>query len=193
VFGHPILIWDNYPVNDYIAGRLPLAAYTGREPGLSAQVSGIISNPANQAAVSKVALFSFAGLGWHDEAYDAPRDWSAALAERAGGDPGTTAALGAFADVSTYDARPHHTQAPELAAATSAFWRRWEADDHQRAISGLRPTVRALVAAPATIRAGVTDPPPSAPSNDIRPPGTPRALRARPSGRCARAHRPSQG
>jgi hyaluronoglucosaminidase len=158
VFGHPILIWDNYPVNDYLPGRLPLAALTGRGPGLSAQVTGIISNPANQAAVSKVALFSFAGLGWHDEAYDARRDWSAALAERAGGDPGTTAALRAFADVSTYDARLHHTQAPELAAATSAFWRRWEAGDHEGAITGLRPSVRALATAPATIRAGVTDP-----------------------------------
>jgi hyaluronoglucosaminidase len=158
VFGHPILIWDNYPVNDYLPGRLPLAALTGRGPGLSAQVTGVISNPANQPAVSKIALFSFAGLGWHDEGYDAGRDWPAALAERAGGDADTTAALRAFADVSTYDARLHHTQAPELAAATSAFWRRWAAGDQEGAIEGLRPRVRALAAAPATIRAGVTDP-----------------------------------
>ncbi|MGH3382818.1 MAG: beta-N-acetylhexosaminidase family protein, partial [Actinoallomurus sp.] len=89
VFGHPILVWDNYPVNDYIAGRLPLAAYTGREPGLSGQVSGVISNPSNQAAVSKIALFSFADFGWHDATYDAQRDWAAALDERAGGDPKT--------------------------------------------------------------------------------------------------------
>lgn len=157
VFGHPILVWDNYPVNDYIAGRLPLAAYTGRQPGLSGQVSGIISNPSNQAAVSKVALFSFADFGWHDAGYDAVRDWSAALAERAGGNARTIAALHVFADVTTYDGTLHRTQAPEFAAATREFWRRWDAGDHRGAISGLRTRVKALAAAPATIRAGVSD------------------------------------
>jgi hyaluronoglucosaminidase len=158
VFGHPILVWDNYPVSDYIAGRLPLAAYTGREPGLSGQVSGVLSNPANQAAVSKVALFSFAGFGWHDAGHDATRAWSAALAERAGDDARTTAALHAFADVSAYDGTLHRTQAPELAAATAGFWRLWDAGDHRGAIEGLRPRVKALAEAPATIRAGVADP-----------------------------------
>jgi hyaluronoglucosaminidase len=158
VFGHQILSWDNYPVNDYIAGRLPLAAYTGREPGLSRQLAGIISNPSNQAAVSKVALFSFADFGWHDATYDAQRAWSAALSERAGGDRRTIAALRAFADVSTYDGTLHRAQAPELAAATSAFWRRWNGGDHRGAIGALRPRVRALAAAPAAIRAGGTDP-----------------------------------
>ncbi|MCW2863599.1 MAG: Beta-N-acetylhexosaminidase [Actinoallomurus sp.] len=158
VFGHPILIWDNYPVNDYIGGRLPLAAYTGREPGLSAEVTGIISNPSNQAAVSKVALFSFADFGWHDGAYDARRAWAAALAERAGGDVRTTAALRAFADVTTYDGTLHRGQAPELAAATNDFWRRWNAGDRPGAVGGLRSRVRALAAAPAEIRADVADP-----------------------------------
>jgi hyaluronoglucosaminidase len=158
VFGHPVLIWDNYPVNDYIAGRLPLAAYTGREPGLSGTVTGIISNPSNQAAVSKIALFSFADFGWHDATYDAQRDWAAALSERAGGDPKTIAALRAFADVSTYDGRLHGTQAPELAAAVNDFWRRWNAGDHRDSVSDLRTRVRALAAAPVRIRAGVADP-----------------------------------
>jgi hyaluronoglucosaminidase len=158
VLGHPVVIWDNYPVNDYIAGRLPLAAYTGRQPGLSGQVTGIVSNPSNQAAVSKVALFSFADFGWQDATYDAQRDWSAALAERAGGDPHTIAALRTFADVTTYDSTLHRTQAPELAAAIGAFWKRWQAGDRRGAIAGLRPRVRDLATAPAAIRAGVTDP-----------------------------------
>jgi hyaluronoglucosaminidase len=158
LFGHEVLIWDNYPVNDYIAGRLPLAAYVSRDPGLSRHVVGLLSNPSNQAAVSKVALFSFADFGWNDGAYDAGRTWSAALAERAGGDPGVDAALRAFADVTTFDGTLHRTQAPELAAATAAFWRRWHAGDRQGAADDLRPRVRALAAAPDVIRAGVADP-----------------------------------
>jgi len=62
-FGHDILIWDNYPVNDYAHGRILLAAYSGREPGLADQVVGVISNSMNQAGVSKLALYSFVEFG----------------------------------------------------------------------------------------------------------------------------------
>ncbi len=33
VFGHPILTWDNYPVNDYVTNRLLLGPFSGREKG----------------------------------------------------------------------------------------------------------------------------------------------------------------
>ena len=39
VFGHPILVWDNYPVNDYVTSRLLLGPYTGREPGVAERSS----------------------------------------------------------------------------------------------------------------------------------------------------------
>src|SRR5204862_128504 len=55
VYGHEILVWDNYPVNDYIPGRLPMAAYTGRQPGLSGKLLGVLSNPANQGALARRA------------------------------------------------------------------------------------------------------------------------------------------
>jgi len=158
VFGHEVLVWDNYPVNDYIAGRLPLADYAGRQPGLSTHLVGVLSNPANQAAVSKVSLFSFADFSWHDETFDQTRAWLAALSELAGGDPATVAALRAFADVTTYDGTLHKTQAPVLREHLEAFWRAWEAGDTEQAVSGLRPYLEALAEAPKVIRAGVTDP-----------------------------------
>lgn len=117
VYGHKILVWDNYPVNDYIPGRLPMAAYTGRENGLSESLTGIISNPMNQAAVSKVALYSFGDFGWNDRAYDAERSWLRALSEVAGGDQATVQALRDFADLNTFDGTLHARQAPVLAAA----------------------------------------------------------------------------
>ena len=94
----------------------PCRPATPAEAGLA----GNISDPANQAAVTKVALFSFAGFGRHD----AGRAWSAAPAECAGGDARTVAALRAFADLTTYDGSLHRTQASALAAAASAFWGR---------------------------------------------------------------------
>ncbi|GAA3100327.1 hyaluronoglucosaminidase [Kribbella aluminosa] len=158
VFGHDILIWDNYPVNDYAAGRLLLAPYTGREPAIADSVAGVISNPMNQAAVSKVALYSFAELGWNPAKYDPQASWRRALAERAGGDPGVTAALQVFADLNTYDGTLHPESAPVFAAAVDQFWQLWRSGRRPEAIAVLRPKVNAIAAAPATIRAKVVDP-----------------------------------
>jgi hyaluronoglucosaminidase len=158
VFGHDILIWDNYPVNDYLAGGLPLADYSGREPGIADHVVGVISNPMNQAAVSKVALYSFAELGWNPAQYDEQASWRRALAERAGGDLRTADALQVFADLCYCDTKLHLQSAPELAARTAAFWQGWNAGDRAAAIAALRPYFEAIENAPARIRAGVVDP-----------------------------------
>ncbi|HEY0471053.1 MAG TPA: beta-N-acetylglucosaminidase domain-containing protein [Kribbella sp.] len=158
VFGHDILIWDNYPVNDYLAGGLPLADYSGREPGIADHVVGVISNPMNQAAVSKVALYSFAELGWNPARYDEQASWRRALAERAGGDPSIAEALQVFADLSSCDTKLHLESAPELAARTEAFWQAWHAGDRAAAMAALRPYFEAIENAPAQIRAGVVDP-----------------------------------
>ncbi|MDX6283333.1 MAG: hyaluronoglucosaminidase, partial [Kribbellaceae bacterium] len=158
VFGHNILIWDNYPVNDYAAGRLLLAPYSGREPALAADVVGIISNPMNQAAVSKIALYSFAELGWNPASYDEQASWLRALAERSDGDQRTVNALKVFADLNTYDGTLHPSSAPVLQAAIDTFWQTWRAGDRADAIAVLRPVLKSVADAPATIRAGVPDP-----------------------------------
>ncbi|MEV6286300.1 beta-N-acetylglucosaminidase domain-containing protein [Kribbella sp. NPDC051770] len=171
VFGHDILIWDNYPVNDYLAGRLPLADYSGRERGIADQVVGVISNPMNQAAVSKIALSAFSELGWKPATYDEQAAWERALAERAGGDRRTIEALKVFADLNTYDTTLHPESAPELAARIDAFWKAYAGEGAGRgesaeasvvraesAIRGLRPVFQAVTRAPGRIRAGVVDP-----------------------------------
>ncbi|MFD3402103.1 beta-N-acetylglucosaminidase domain-containing protein [Kribbella sp. NPDC058693] len=158
VFGHDILIWDNYPVNDYAAGRLLLAPYTGREPGIAASVVGVISNPMNQAAVSKLTLYSFAEFGWNPARYDATPVWLRAIAERTGGDRRTADALRVFADLNTYDGTLHPESAPVFGAAVDSFWQRWRGGERTQALASLRPRVSAVVAAPGTIRAGVADP-----------------------------------
>ncbi|ADD42134.1 protein O-GlcNAcase [Stackebrandtia nassauensis] len=158
VFGHEILIWDNYPVNDYIAGRLPLGAYTGRENGLSAEVSGVISNPMNQPEVSKVALYSFGEYGWDDESYQAEESWERALSEAAGGSEEVVDALRRFADLNQYDETLHQEPAPELAAALDAFWEAWDAGDHDAAAERFDAVLADLAAAPDVIREGAADP-----------------------------------
>ncbi|MFE5740684.1 beta-N-acetylglucosaminidase domain-containing protein [Streptomyces celluloflavus] len=120
VFGHPILTWDNYPVNDYATDRLLLGPFNGREKGLPGQLAGITANPMIQPAASKIALHTVADYAWNDQAYDARASWGAAIDELAGGDARTARALRAFADANYYSVL-NPRQSPELAAAVDAF------------------------------------------------------------------------
>jgi hyaluronoglucosaminidase len=165
VFGRPPLIWDNTPVNDFPAteGRLLLAPYARRQSGLSAQVSGIVANPMNQAAASKVALVGVADFTWNDEAYDPVRAHRAAAHMLTGGtaDAATIDALLAFFDVEhrapTSGSGDSQPQAPALAGQIEAFRTAWGGGDRSGAVAGLRPYAERLAGAPQLVRDGVTD------------------------------------
>ncbi|WP_329372654.1 beta-N-acetylglucosaminidase domain-containing protein [Streptomyces sp. NBC_00669] len=151
VFGHKILVWDNYPVNDYVTNRLLLAPYTGREPGVAGAVAGLTSNPMIQPYASRIALFTMADYLWNAGAYDPQTSWNASLSELAGGDPRTAAALRAFADLN-YTSALTGGQAPELSAAIKQFWTAWPTDP-AKAARTLSPRLAAVAAAPAYLRA----------------------------------------
>ncbi|SMD25275.1 beta-N-acetylhexosaminidase family protein [Kibdelosporangium aridum] len=151
LFGRNVFVWDNYPVNDYSqsAGRLLLAPYDHREAGLSRHVAGIVSNPMNQAAASKVAVFTMADFMWNDQAYNRDASWTQAASYLAGGNPAGTRALLVFFDLNhlapTFGPQPWQPQAPALRARIDG-----NPDE-------LRRYVRQMIEAPATIRATVTD------------------------------------
>ncbi|MEU7045707.1 beta-N-acetylglucosaminidase domain-containing protein [Streptomyces varsoviensis] len=149
LFGHQILTWDNYPVNDYVTDHLLLGPFNGREKGLAGDLAGITANPMIQPAASKIGLYTVADYAWNDQAYDARASWSGALRELAGGDARTQRALRAFADAN-YGSRLNPRQAPELAAAIEKFWKSgnaWRLD----------ATLRALRDAPDVLRARLAD------------------------------------
>ncbi|HEY8983635.1 MAG TPA: beta-N-acetylglucosaminidase domain-containing protein [Streptomyces sp.] len=165
VWGRKVFLWDNYPVNDYgqAEGRLLLAPYTAREPGLHDRLSGLVLNPMNQAAASKVALFGGADFAWNDVSYDADRAWRAAAGYLSDGDPATVEALLAFFDVEhlapTFGSSPWQPQAPRLAARLTEFRTAWAGGAKAAAVNSLRPYAQLLSATPARIRTGVTDAP----------------------------------
>src|SRR5690606_9542412 len=144
-YGRPVFVWDNTPVNDYptTEGRLVLAPYDRREPGLSAHVTGIVLNPMNQAAASTAQLVGAADFTWNDEAYDPARAHRAAAEHLAGGDPGTVEALLAFFDLqnlaptSLVSGAVSQPQAPRLAALLDEFRSAWASGDRRGAIDGL--------------------------------------------------------
>ncbi|PZQ62818.1 MAG: beta-N-acetylglucosaminidase [Sphingomonas taxi] len=166
-FGRKTLLWDNYPVNDFAssAGRLLLAPYARREAGLSGELTGILSNPMNQEAPSRVAVTGVAAFGWNDSGYDADRTWHFAARELAGGDERAAAALRIFFDTQhlapTFGSQPWREQAPGLKAMLDSVREGLAGGDavaRAAAITLLRDHAGEIADAPDIIRAGTADP-----------------------------------
>jgi hyaluronoglucosaminidase len=81
-FGHELLLWDNYPVNDFDVDRLFLAPLRGRDPRLAdGRFAGIIANGMIQAVPSKLAFATVADWVREPAAYDPAASFERALRE----------------------------------------------------------------------------------------------------------------
>ena len=141
-FGHKILVWDNYPVNDYQPTRLFLGPLVGRAADLSTQVAGFTSNPMQEAAPSTIPEFTTADYTWNPAAYSADPDgaWNAGI-EGYGGRAASALAVFAANNQSTprIGTQP---ESPELTGLISAFQTAYQAD----AGPGITPALRAAAA-----------------------------------------------
>ncbi|MBN6150181.1 beta-N-acetylglucosaminidase domain-containing protein [Xanthomonas sp. AmX2] len=163
-FGRRTLLWDNYPVNDFAesTGRLLMAPYDRRQAGLSAELSGIVSNPMNQEVASRPAVAGLLAFAWNDAGYDAQRTWRAAARDLAGDDPRVAEALLTFFDTQhlapTFGHLPWQPQAPRLKALVDDARDALADGDPATiaaALDALGRAADALAAAPDRIRAGV--------------------------------------
>jgi beta-N-acetylglucosaminidase len=75
-FGHALLLWDNYPVNDFDRERLFLGPLRGRDAALHC---GLVSNGMLQAVPSKLALATVADFAREPWAYDPVEAFERAL------------------------------------------------------------------------------------------------------------------
>ena len=93
-FAHRLLLWDNFPVNDFDPARVFLGPLTGRAPDLGGpNLAGILANPMPLAAASRLALATVAEFAWNPGAYEPIPAASRALAEVAGADAAALAPL----------------------------------------------------------------------------------------------------
>jgi hypothetical protein len=84
-FGHELLVWDNYPVNDFDPTKLFLGPLRGRAADLAeAPVAGFLANPMVQCVPSKLALATVADYAGDPAGYDPERSFAAALREVGG-------------------------------------------------------------------------------------------------------------
>lgn len=76
--GHELLVWDNYPANDFSPDVVFLGPLTGRDPRLNC---GIVANAMVQAVPSKLALATVADWARNPDGYDAVAAYERALRE----------------------------------------------------------------------------------------------------------------
>jgi hyaluronoglucosaminidase len=146
-FGHQLVVWDNYPVNDYQPTRLFLGPLVGRAADLSTQVAGFTSNPMQEPAPSTIPEFTTADYTWNPAAYDQAPDaaWAAGIA--AYGGPGA-AALQVFADNNQSTPRIGTLpESPALAADITAFWTAYHTDQGPAISAALSTAAARLTAA----------------------------------------------
>jgi hypothetical protein len=158
--GRPkVLLWDNYPVNDYTGGivaaatRLFLGPYEGRSADLADAVLGVLANPMGEPLANRIPLATVATYLADPSAYQPETAWRRALAAQAPTDGALQKALYSLADnsrSSTLD----HSESPAFVADRQAYLSAYGAGpfwvDQKRALVSLLEADRA---APGVIAA----------------------------------------
>jgi hyaluronoglucosaminidase len=79
---HPIILWDNYPVNDLsMSDELHVGPLTGRDARLPQQVRGYLNNPLVQETLSVLPLATCFDYAADPSTYEPEASWSAAVTE----------------------------------------------------------------------------------------------------------------
>ena len=74
-----VLLWDNYPVNDYCRGRLNLGPLRNRRRELPNYLEGVLFNPMNEAYASSIPLATCSDYAWGPDMYDPQCSWRSGL------------------------------------------------------------------------------------------------------------------
>jgi hyaluronoglucosaminidase len=154
VYGHDVLLWDNYPVNDYATDRLLLGPYVGREPGIADTLTGVTANPMIEAEPSKIAEFTSGAFTWNPRAYDPEAAWEAAIADLGGP---AAPALRVLADNSR-SSQLDPAESPTLTPLIAGFWSAWDGGgDPRAAAQALDGYFARMAAVPEGLRAHLPD------------------------------------
>lgn len=118
-----LFLWDNFPVNDGMRGRLFLNPLEDRAADLYKHLLGFTSNPMEQPYASMPSLANYGDYTWNGPAYNASESMEAALWELAGSDAEVHDAVVAFSDLNqNWPYRKPEVGSPQLNKDITAFW-----------------------------------------------------------------------
>ena len=149
IYGKNMMLWWNYPVNDYKEGKLALGPMYGFDNNLDEKLNGFIINPMRFAEASKISILTGADYGWNTKGYDYNRSWDNAL-EVVGGQAKDE--LKFIADHSTRldTGRP---DSPELNSFIEAMWEKWDnGEDVYSDLQALKTEFEKMITTPKTLR-----------------------------------------
>ncbi|HEX8819661.1 MAG TPA: beta-N-acetylglucosaminidase domain-containing protein [Archangium sp.] len=148
VFGHDLLIWDNYPVNDFARDRLFLGPLERRAPAMLQQgILGFTSNPMNQAETSKIPLGTIADFLWNPGAYSPERSWEISLRRFGGAAYEALLTLAENSRSSTVNGE----ESRELAARIGAFWAAYPSGSFEKEADALIAELTSMARAPGVL------------------------------------------
>lgn len=78
-YGRKMLLWWNYPVNDWAPNHLFTDGVKNLSKNLVNEVCGFLSNPMNQAEAAKIPLFTLANYLWNPDKYSYKDSFHAAI------------------------------------------------------------------------------------------------------------------
>ncbi|UOQ92587.1 beta-N-acetylglucosaminidase domain-containing protein [Halobacillus shinanisalinarum] len=134
IFKHDLLIWDNYPVNDFDRNRLFLGPLVKRDAELTENgVIGLTANPMNEAEASKIPLYTIADYTWNPYEYNPENSWLRSI-ESFGGE--AAEALKTFAE-NSYSSRLTDRESLTLTPLIDEFWKVYETDHAEQAAEHL--------------------------------------------------------
>ncbi len=155
--GHPVVLWDNFPVNDgVLSNTLHLGPLAGRDAELPGELAGYLLNPMTQAYASLVGLGTAAAYLRRPARYDPEAAWRAALADL---DPGGGLAVLAEQTRGSPIDDPDYGDAPALAAALAGVEATWATPEWSAAVAALEAEEQRQAAAPPAIAASLGDTP----------------------------------
>jgi hyaluronoglucosaminidase len=151
--GHPVILWDNFPVNDgVLSNTLHLGALAGRDAELPGELAGYLLNPMTQPHASLVGLGTAAAYLKRPRRYDPETAWRAVLAQL---DPGGGLAVLAEQTRGSPLNDPDYGDAPVLAAIVARLEASWDTPGWEGSVAALAAEEQRQAAAPGAIAAGL--------------------------------------
>lgn len=86
--GHPLILWDNFPANDFGLSWLHIGPWMGRGAELVDSVAGLFMNGLNQARSNQIALAQLGDLLRDGKSHEPLPSWRRACREVGAGAPG---------------------------------------------------------------------------------------------------------
>jgi beta-N-acetylglucosaminidase len=155
--GHPVILWDNFPVNDgVLSNTIHLGPLVGRDATLPGELAGYLLNPMTQAHASLVGLGTAAAYLKHPKRYDPESALRHALDDL--DDSGGLAVLAEQTRDSPLS-DPDYDDAHALAVALAGLEASWNGAEWMPVVDALEAEVRRQEAAPGTIATHLGDSP----------------------------------